>query len=93
LDIFGDEDKEKMEYMGELGLTSADEHSGQNHMVDVQKQQTQERDLEKPMLEENVHFVVKVNCGDEEMEKFQIIGELDPVDGIAAQLNNNGFVM
>ena len=45
------------------------------------------------MLEENAHFVVKVNCGDEEMEKFQFIGELDLVDGIAAQLNNNGFVM
>ena len=27
------------------------------------------------------------------MEKFQFIGELDLVDGIAAQLNNNGFVM
>ena len=45
------------------------------------------------MLEENAHFVVKVNCGDEEMEKFQFIGDLDLVDGIAAQLNNNGFVM
>ena len=37
-------------------------------------------------------FVVKVNCWDEEMEKFQFIGELDLVDGIAAQLNNNGDV-
>jgi hypothetical protein len=40
--------------------------------------------------------MVKVNCGDEEMEKFQFsfsFGELDLVDGIAAQLNNNGFVM
>ena len=45
------------------------------------------------MLEENAHFLVKGNLGDEEMEKFQFIGELDLVDGIAAQLNNNGFVM
>ena len=45
------------------------------------------------MLEENAHFVVKVNCGDEEIEKFQLIGELDLVDRIAAQLKNNGFVM
>ena len=62
-------------------------------MVDVQKQLTQEWDWEKPTLDENAHFVVKVNCGDEEMEKFQFIGELDPVDRIAAQLKNNGFVM
>ena len=88
-----DEDKKKMEYMGELGLRSADDHAGQNQMVDVQKQLTQEWDWKKPMLEENAHFVVKVNCWDEEMEKFQFIGELDLVDGIAAQLNNNGFVM
>jgi hypothetical protein len=91
--LCGDEDKEKMEYMGELGLRSADDHAGQNQMVDVQKQLTQEWDWEKPMLEENAHFVVKVNSGDEEMEKFQFIGELDLVDGIAAQLNNNGFLM
>ena len=40
-----------------------------------------------------MHFVVKVNCGDEEMEKLQFIGELDLVDRIAAQLNNNCVVM
>ena len=91
--LCGDEDKVKIEYMGELGLRSADDHAGQNQMVDVQKQLTQEWDWEKPMLEENAHFVVKVNCGDEEMEKFQFIGELDLVDRIAAQLNNNCFVM
>ena len=61
--LCGDEDKEKMEYMGELGLRSADDHAGQNQMVDVQKQLTQEWDWEKPMLEENAHFVVKVAEG------------------------------
>ena len=51
--LCGDEDKEKMEYMGELDLRSADDHAGQNQMVDVQKQLTHEWYWEKPMLEEN----------------------------------------
>ena len=38
--------------MGELGLRSADDHAGQNQMVDVQKQLTQKWDWEKPMLDE-----------------------------------------